>query len=234
MLKALRILAPALLAVGAISGTMLMSAGPSSASTTTGGAVTVTAPATYTCLYGTCTPHTFCSDTVCVPGPPPACAGGYCIPQTPICDYGYCIPQTWYVATSVVTNGGLYRIGTTFSDINTTTVTQSASESYEVSGSLTASINGTFGVGGEQVNGAVIQIEPGLKGQVTGSKTIDGSISVPPHSIGTLYFGIRYTKTSGTVYSVNTTGHITTVATGVVATDPRGWGYLQTIQPYVP
>jgi hypothetical protein len=186
-----------------------------------------------TCLYGNCSEQTFCSDGTCVPGPPPACGYGYCIPQTPVCYDGGCIPHSWYVATSLVTNGGLYQLGAAAPYVNTTSVTQSESETLTISGSLSASLNGTFGVSGEAVSGAVAQIEPGVSASVSGSYTVSGTLNVPPVSVGYLYYGIVYAQTSGTVYSVSASGQISTVATKVIATAPVNWGFLGEAEPYV-
>jgi hypothetical protein len=189
-------------------------------------------PSPDVCLYGNCGEQTFCSQSTCVPGPPPACDDGYCIPQTPLCDDGYCVPQTWYVANSLITNGGLDELGAAEPYVNTTTVSQSESEGFTVTGTLTASLNGTFGVSGDSVGGAVAQIQPGATGSVSGSKTVTGTLNVPPDSVGDLYFGIVYDQTSGTVYSLSASGQITTVATNVVATAPVNFGWLGTTEPY--
>jgi hypothetical protein len=187
-----------------------------------------------TCLYGNCSEQTFCSDGTCVPGPPPACEYGYCIPQTPLCYDGYCEPQTWYVATSLITNGGLYQLGAALPYVNTTSVTQSESSSLTISGSLTASLNGTFGVSNPAaISGAVAEIQPGVSAVIGGSYTVSGTLNVPPVSVGYLYYGIVYDQTSGTVYSLSAEGHISTVATKVVATVPVNWGYLGETEPYI-
>jgi hypothetical protein len=197
------------------------------------GATPVAAVPPDTCLYGNCSEQTFCSDGTCVPGPPPACYDGYCIPQTPLCYDGYCVPQAWYVATSVITNGGLYQLGAAAPYVNTTSVTQSESRTLTITGSLTATLNGTFGVSGEAVSGAVAQVQPGVQASVSGSYAVAGTLNVPPGSVGYLYYGIVYVQTSGTVYSVDVSGHISTVAANVVATVPVNWGFLGETEPYI-
>lgn len=197
------------------------------------GATPVAAAPPNTCLYGDCAEQTFCSDGTCVPGPPPACYEGYCIPQTPLCADGLCIPMAWYVAGDVKTNGGLYQLGAAVPYVNTTSVTQSESRTLTITGSLTATLNGTFGVSGEAVSGAVAQVQPGVQASISGSYAVAGMLNVPPDSVGLLYYGIVYVQTSGTVYSVSASGKIATVATNVVATAPVNWGWLGMVEPYV-
>jgi|GEM_PF-3108272 len=233
----------AFFAAGLTAGAILLSAIPASAAATgtkpvmagsaTGATLVAPAPPD-TCLYGNCSEQTFCSDGTCVAGPPPACEYGYCIPQTPVCYDGYCVPQSWYVAHSVTTNGGLYQLGAALPYVNTTSITQSESSSLTISGSLTASLNGTFGVSNPAaISGAVAEVQPGVSAMIGGSYTISGTLNVPPLSVGYLYFGIIYDQTSGTVYSLNASGKISTVATNVIATVPVNWGYLGETAPYI-
>jgi hypothetical protein len=139
----------------------------------------------------------------------------------------------WYVANSLLTNGGLYQLGAAAPYVNTTSINQSESRSMTISGTLTATLNGTFGVSGEEVNGAVLQVQPGVQASVGGSFTVAGTLNVPPDSVGLLYYGIVYVQTSGTVYSLGVSGKISTVATKVVATAPVNWGFLGEAEPYV-
>jgi hypothetical protein len=226
----------ALVAVGLSASTVLAIAGPASATSSdpAGGVSVVSPPPPNVCLYGDCAQQTFCSDGTCVPGPPPACSSGYCIPQTPVSAFGAWIPQSWYVATSVITNEGLFRIGNPVVGDNPTTVDNPTciSLAQTVTGSATASLQGTFGIDQADVAGAVAEIQPGVSASVGYSYTFSGSAPCPAETNTTIYFGIGYVQTTGTVYSLSASGQITSQS-GVVATAPTGWAYYTQYTPAV-
>jgi hypothetical protein len=231
-----RIVAAAVV-VGLSMGAGLVAASPASAaSAAASGAVTVVSPPPANiCLYGDCTQQTFCSHGTCVPGPPPACVSGYCIPQTPVSVFGSWIPQAWYVATSVTTNEGLYRIGNPVVGDNPTPVDNPScvNLAQTVSGTLTATLQGTFGVHDPAaISGAVAEIQPGVSASVGYTYTFSGSAPCPPETNTTIYFGIGYVQTTGTVYSLSVSGQITSQS-GVVATVPTGWAYYTQYTPAV-
>jgi hypothetical protein len=232
-----RYVVAAVFAVALPIGAVLPVAGPAAAaSATQAGSVTVASPPpTNVCLYGDCTQQTFCSNGTCVPGPPPACSSGYCIPQAPVNVFGVWVPQTWYIATSVITNEGLFRFGNPVTGDNPTQVDNPGciSLSQTVSGSATASLNGTFGVHNPaDISGAIAEIQPGVSASVGYSYTFGGSAPCPPETNTTIYFGIGYVQTNGTVYSLNASGQITS-RSGVVATAPTSWAYYTQYTPAV-
>lgn len=224
-------------AAGVSAATVLALADPASAASAApaGGVSVVSPPPANICLYGNCAEQPFCSDGTCVPGPPPACSSGYCIPQTPVSAFGVWVPQSWYVATSVITNEGLYRFGTPVVGDNPTSVDNPfcLSLAQTVSGSATASLQGSFGIDNPaDISGAVAEIQPGVSASVGYSYTFTGSAPCPPETNTTIYFGIGYVQTSGTVYSLSASGQITS-QTGVVATAPTGWAYYTQYTPAV-
>jgi len=222
-------------AASLVTGAGLVAASPASAASAPAGTVTVVSPPPpNNCLYGDCTQQTFCSDGTCVPGPPPACSSGYCIPQTPVSIFGAWIPQSWYVATSVITNEGLYQLGHPVVGANPTPVDNPncVSLAQTVSGTLTASLQGTFGVDGPAVEGGVAEIQPGVTASVGYSYTFAGSAPCPAETNTTVYFGINYVETTGTVYSLSSSGQITSHP-GVIATAPTGFAYYTQYTPAI-
>jgi hypothetical protein len=230
-----RIVAAAV-AVGLSLGAGLVAASPASAASAmpTAAVSVVSPPPPNVCLYGNCTQQTFCANGTCVPGPPPACASGYCIPQTPVNVLGVWVPQSWYIATSLITNEGLYRLGTPVVGDNPTSVDNPSciSLAQTVTGTLTASLQGTFGIDAAETSGAVAEIQPGVSASVGYSYTFSGSAPCPPETNATIYFGIGYVQTSGTVYSLAASGQITSQS-GVVATVPTGWAYYTQYTPAI-
>lgn len=227
-------------AASLVTGAGLVAASPASASAASAPAGTVTVvspPPPNNCLYGDCSQQTFCSDGTCVPGPPPACSSGYCIPQTPVSIFGAWIPQSWYVATSVITNEGLYQLGHPVVGDNPTPVDNPTcvSIAQTVSGTLAASLNGNFGVDGPGpagISGAVAEIQPGVTATVGYSYAFTGSAPCPAETNTTVYFGINYVETTGTVYSLSTTGQITSQS-GVIAKVPTGFAYYTQYTPAI-
>lgn len=224
-------------AVSLLAGAGLVGASPASAAAaaSTGGVTIVSPPPPDNCLYGDCTPQTFCSDGTCVPGPPPACSSGYCIPQTPVDIFGSWIPQSWYVATSVITNEGLYQLGNPVLGVNPTPVDNPncVTLSQAVTGTLTATLQGTFGVSNPaDISGAVAQIQPGVQASVGYTYTFSGSAPCPAETNTTIYFGINYVETTGTVYSLSAAGQITSQP-GVIAKAPTGWAYYTQYTPAI-
>lgn len=220
-----------------LSTTAFVAAGPARAASTdpAGGVSVVSPPPPNVCLYGDCSQHTFCSDGTCVPGPPPACSSGYCIPQTPVAAFGGWVPQSWYIATSVITNEGLFRFGTPVQGDNPTPVDNPScvSIAQTVNGSASATLQGTFGVDNPaDISGAVAEIQPGVSASVGYSYTFTGSAPCPPETNTTIYFGIGYVQTNGTVYSLSASGQITSQP-NVVATAPTGWAYYTQYTPAV-
>lgn len=224
-------------AASLFAGAGLMAASPASAaSAAPSGTVTIVSPPPpNNCLYGDCAQQTFCSDGTCVPGPPPACSSGYCIPQTPVSLFGSWIPQSWYIATSVITNEGLYQLGSPVVGDNPTPVDNPncVNLSQTVSGTLTATLQGTFGIDNPaDISGAVAEIQPGVSASVGYSYTFAGSAPCPPQTNTTVYFGINYVETTGTVYSLSASGQITSQP-GVIAKAPTGWAYYTQFTPAV-
>lgn len=235
--RLIRFIATTGVAVSLAAGAGVVAASPASAaSAAPSGTVTIVSPPPpENCLYGNCAQQTFCSDGTCVPGPPPACSSGYCIPQTPVSIFGSWIPQSWYIATSVITNEGLYQLGTPVVGDNPTPVDNAncVSLSQAVNGSLTASLNGTFGVDDPaDISGAVAEIQPGVSATVGYTWTFSGSAPCPPETNTTVYFGINYVETSGTVYSLSVSGQITSQS-GVIAKVPVGWAYYTQFTPAI-
>lgn len=224
-------------AVSLLAGAGFVVASPTSAASPapTGTVTVVSPPPPSNCLYGNCKQQTFCSDGTCVPGPPPACLSGYCVPQTPVKLFGSWIPQSWYVAKRVITNEGLYQFGTPVVGDNPTPVDNPfcVTLSQTVYGSATATLQGTFGVDNPAViDGAVAEIQPGVSATVGYSYTFSGSAPCPPETNTTVYFGINYVETTGTVYSLSSSGHITSQS-DVVAKVPTGWAYYTQYTPAV-
>jgi hypothetical protein len=232
-----RCIVTVVVALSLSTATVLAVADPASAvaGDPTGGVSVVSPPPPNICLYGNCAQQTFCSDGICVPGPPPACSSGYCIPQTPVSAFGVWIPQSWYVATNVITNEGLFQFGTPVVGDNPTTVDNPTcvSLAQTVTGSATASLQGTFGIDNPAaISGAVAEIQPGVSASVGYSYTFSGSAPCPPETNTTIYFGIGYIRTTGTVYSLSASGQITSQS-NVVATAPTGWAYYTQYTPAV-
>jgi len=223
-------------AVSLVTGAGLVAASPASAASAPPGTVTVVSPPPPdNCLYGDCTQQTFCSNGTCVPGPPPACSSGYCIPQTPVSIFGVWIPQSWYVATSVITNEGLYQLGHPVVGDNPTPVDNPTcvSIAQTISGTLTATLQGNFGVDGPAaISGAVAEIQPGVTASVGYTYTFTGSAPCPAETNTTVYFGINYVETTGTVYSLSSTGQITSQS-GVIAKAPTGFAYYTQYTPAI-
>ena len=232
-----RFIATTGVAVSLVAGAGLAAASPASAASAapTGAVTIVSPPPPDNCLYGDCTQQTFCSNGTCVPGPPPACSSGYCIPQTPVSIFGVWIPQSWYVATSVITNEGLYQLGHPVVGDNPTPVDNPTcvSIAQTISGTLTATLQGNFGVDGPAaISGAVAEIQPGVTASVGYTYTFTGSAPCPAETNTTVYFGINYVETTGTVYSLSSTGQITSQS-GVIAKAPTGFAYYTQYTPAI-
>jgi hypothetical protein len=226
-----------ILALSVLVGANVIPVKPASAAAgePTSAVTVVSPPPANTCLYGNCAQQTFCSNGTCVPGPPPACSSGYCIPQTPIGGPGLWIPQSWYIATNVLTNEGLFRLGTPVIGDNPTPVDNPncVNLSQTVSGSLTAKLDGNFGVSDPSaISGAVAEVQPGVSATVGYSYTFGGSAPCPAQTNTTIYFGIGYVQTTGTVYSLSASGQITSQSE-VTATVPTGWAYYTQFTPAV-
>jgi hypothetical protein len=149
--------------------------------------------------------------------------------------FGLWVPQSWYAATSVITNEGLFRLGPPVVGDNPTTVDNPScvSLAQTVSGSATASLKGTFGVDDPAaISGAVAEIQPSVSASVGYSYTFNGSAPCPPETNTTIYFGIGYVQTTGTIYSLSASGQITSQS-GVVATVPTGWAYYTQYTPAI-
>ena len=149
--------------------------------------------------------------------------------------FGVWVPQSWYVATSVITNEGLFRFGNPVGADNPTPVDDPScvSLAQTVSGNASATLQGTFGVDSPAaVAGAVAEIQPGVSASVGYSYTFSGSAPCPAETNTTIYFGIGYVQTTGTVYSLSASGQITSQS-DVVATAPTGWAYYIQYTPAV-
>jgi hypothetical protein len=178
------------------------------------------------------TPPVFCSDGTCVPGPAPIDVLGVYVPQTPICAYGICIPQYWYVPSRIVTNDGLYQLFPfSHSEANTAGTSTVFTDTYTISASLTASLNVSIALSAAEIAGGSVALDPGAEAKVGAMDAVACTVNIPPDSIGTVYPGILYTTTSGTVYHLSITGEITSQP--AEATVPDDWGCTNSVTPII-
>lgn len=178
------------------------------------------------------TPPVFCSDGTCVPGPAPIDVLGVSVPQTPICADGYCIPQYWYVPARILTNDGLYQLfPLSYSEANTADTATVFTNTYTISANLTASLNVSIPISDAEIAGGNVTLDPGAQAEVGAMDAVACTVNIPAGSIGTVYPGILYTTTSGTVYHLSLTGQITSQP--AEATVPNDWGCTNSVTPII-
>jgi hypothetical protein len=176
------------------------------------------------------TPPVFCSDGTCVPGPAPIEVLGVSVPQTPICYDGYCVPQYWYNPTSTITNDGLYQLfPLSYSEANTASTSTVFTNTYTISATLQASVNVSIPISEAEIAGGNVALDPGAQAQIGAMDAVACTVNIPPDSIGTVYPGILYTTTSGTIYHLSYTGQITSQP--AEATVPNDWGCTNSVTP---
>jgi hypothetical protein len=178
------------------------------------------------------TPPVFCSNGACVPGPAPITVLGVSIPQTPICAEGVCIPDAWYVPARIVSNDRLYQLFPfSHSEANTAGTSTVFTDTYTISATLTASLNVNIPVSGAEIAAGNVTLDPGAQAKIGAMDAVACTVNIPPDSIGTVYPGILYTITSGTVYHLSFTGQITSQP--AEATIPDDWGCTNRITPII-
>lgn len=140
-----------------------------------------------------------------------------------------CVPQTWYVPDSVVSNDDILQLLPTITEANNSTASTQLSQTVTVSGQLTLGLSGSISVSPAALLGSLTSLTPSGQIQVSGSVAVQGTVQVPAGDLGYLKFGIIYEQVTGTAYSRDIFGVVTSATE--TATVPIGFGYVASIAP---